>query len=160
MKTQTTTTILTMALAVIAFALAGCKKEEPDAGATHDAQAMHAMHEMHAKHSLDAMIDPPEGSAPYAGLRPVAADRVCMVNDQVFSDPQIPVVVDGKTYYGCCPACEAMLERDRGMRMAVDPVTGEEVDKATAAIGAFSDGSVLYFASVENRDAFDPATMR
>ena len=157
MKAQSITILGAMLLAASALALGGCKKDDPDARTAQDAQAVH---ELHAKHSLDAMIDPPEGAAPYAGLRPVAADRVCMVNDQVFSDPQIPVVVDGKTYYGCCPACEAMLERDRTMRVAIDPVTGEEVDKALAVMGAFSDGSVLYFASVENRDAFDPATMR
>jgi YHS domain-containing protein len=160
MKTQSITILGAMLLAAAALTFMGCKKDEPDTYKAKDAQAMHEMHAAHgAAERLDAEILPPGGETAVT-LRPVAADRVCMVNDQVFSDPQIPVVVDGKTYYGCCPACEAMLERERTMRVAIDPVTGKEVDKATAAIGAFPDGRVLYFASVENRDAFDPATMR
>src|SRR5690606_21580275 len=91
-------------------------------------------------------------------LAPIAADRVCMVNDQVFPTPQIPVDVDGRTYFGCCEGCKATLANDRRARVAVDPVTGLEVDKATASIGAFPDGRVLYFASDKNRESYDPSS--
>jgi YHS domain-containing protein len=70
-----------------------------------------------------------------------------MVNNTVFSREQIPVEVDGKTYYGCCDMCKGRLAKDETARQAVDPVTKKKIDKATAVIGAKSDGSVLYFES-------------
>jgi YHS domain-containing protein len=151
MKTQTKTMtgMLAALLAATALSFTGCKKEEPE--------AYHADgHEVHAMHAH-------KGDAPHTGnmemparLSPIAADRVCMVNDQVFPTPQIPVEVDGRTYYGCCEGCKATLANDRRARVAVDPLTGQEVDKATASIGAFPDGRVLYFASDAHRDAYDP----
>jgi YHS domain-containing protein len=81
------------------------------------------------------------------GVRPVEAKKVCMVNNQVFDKDQIPVVVDGKTYYGCCEMCKERLSKDAAIRSAVDPVSGKTVDKATAVIGALPDGKVLYFES-------------
>jgi YHS domain-containing protein len=88
--------------------------------------------------------------APQAGLEIVANDQVCMVNDTFFARDQIPVEVEGKTYYGCCAACKERLAEDEAIRHATDPVTGERVDKATATIAARPDGSVLYFASAES----------
>jgi YHS domain-containing protein len=82
-----------------------------------------------------------------AGIRPVETKKVCMVNNQVFEKDQIPVVVEGKTYYGCCEMCKERLAKDAAIRSAVDPVTGKAVDKATAVIGALPDGKVLYFES-------------
>ncbi len=80
--------------------------------------------------------------------------RVCMVNNQFMGRPQIPVQVNGKTYYGCCAMCKARLEGDAKARTAVDPVTQTPVDKATAVIGTTSTGSTLYFASREHFDAY------
>ena len=77
----------------------------------------------------------------------VDAKRVCMVNNSVFPKDQIPVQVDGKTYFGCCEMCKGRLASDAGARTATDPVTGKQVDKATAVIGATPDGKVLYFES-------------
>ena len=37
--------------------------------------------------------------------------------------PQIPVSVDGKTYYGCCAMCKDRLARDASARSALDPVS-------------------------------------
>jgi YHS domain-containing protein len=86
-----------------------------------------------------------------AGVKPalqrVEAKKVCMVNNQVFEKDQIPVTVEGKTYYGCCEMCKERLAKDAALRSAVDPVTGKPVDKATAVIGALPDGKVLYFES-------------
>jgi YHS domain-containing protein len=81
------------------------------------------------------------------GLQRVETKKVCMVNNQVFEKDQIPVTVEGKTYYGCCEMCKDRLTKDAAIRSAVDPVTGKPVDKATAVIGALPDGKVLYFES-------------
>jgi YHS domain-containing protein len=94
-----------------------------------------------------------QASAGDAGIKPalkkVEAKKVCMVNNQVFDKDQIPVQVEGKTYYGCCEMCKERLSKDVEARTAVDPVTGKKVDKATAVIAAMEDGKVLYFESQE-----------
>ena len=83
-------------------------------------------------------------------LKKVEAEYVCMINNKLFSNPQIPVSVDGKTYYGCCPMCETKLKQSKQARLAVDPVSGNQVDKATAVIGAQADGAVFYFENEDN----------
>lgn len=80
----------------------------------------------------------------------VASDKVCMINDRAMAMDQIPVEIDGKTYYGCCPMCKERLVKDETSRYAVDPVTGKKVDKAKAVIGALPGAAVLYFESAEN----------
>lgn len=85
------------------------------------------------------------------------ASQVCMVNNQFMGRAQIPVQVEGKTYYGCCAMCKTRLEKDASARTAIDPVSQESVDKATAIIGKMPDGSALYFAS---RDHFDSYARR
>jgi YHS domain-containing protein len=80
------------------------------------------------------------------------ADRalVCMVNDMDMGKAQIPVVVEGRTYYGCCAMCKERLSKDAAVRSAIDPVSGKSVDKAKAVIGKRPDGSVVYFESEAN----------
>lgn len=91
-----------------------------------------------------------EQAAPPSGpATQVETKKVCMVNDALFEKDQIPVEVEGKTYYGCCQMCKARLAEDAAVRSAVDPVTGNTVDKATAVPGALADGRVFYFESVE-----------
>jgi YHS domain-containing protein len=68
---------------------------------------------------------------------------------------QIPVVVDGKTYYGCCEMCKKALASDASKRAAVDPVSGKKVDKAAAVIGADADGNVKYFESEKNLQKYN-----
>ena len=46
--------------------------------------------------------------------------------------------------------CKTALAKDAAKRVAVDPVSGKEVDKAKAVIGAQEDGRVFYFESEEN----------
>ena len=87
-----------------------------------------------------------KGGATGVSLKKVEAKKVCMVNNQVFEKDQIPIHVDGRTYYGCCEMCKERLAKDPSARTAKDPVTGKQVDKATALIAALPDGSVLYFA--------------
>ena len=80
--------------------------------------------------------------------------QVCMVNNQFMGQPQIPVQVEGRTYYGCCAMCKGRLESDASARMASDPVSHTPVDKATAVIGRLPNGSTLYFASREHFDSY------
>jgi len=82
------------------------------------------------------------------------ANQVCMVNNQFMGQEQIPVEVEGKTYFGCCEMCKGRLERDPSSRSAKDPVSGKLVDKATAVIGKRASGDVLYFESKETFERF------
>lgn len=87
-------------------------------------------------------------------LKRVETKKVCMVNNQVFDKDQIPVTVGGKTYYGCCEMCKKALASDASKRVAIDPVSGKEVDKATAVIGADATGRVFYFENEKNLKKF------
>tara|TARA_B100000508_G_scaffold138607_1_gene135059 strand:- start:203 stop:598 length:396 start_codon:yes stop_codon:yes gene_type:complete len=77
---------------------------------------------------------------------------VCYVTNRYMGTDQIPVEVEGKTYYGCCQGCVGNLKKNRKIRYAIDPLTGEEVDKALAYIvlKPRGGGAVLYFSSREN----------
>lgn len=77
----------------------------------------------------------------------VEAKNVCMGmgTNRVFAKELIPAMVNGKTYYGCCEGCQAKLLEDPASRVALDPISGIEVDKATAVIGALPSGVVHYF---------------
>ncbi len=86
---------------------------------------------------------------PKGKLTKVEAKTVCMVNEMAMGKDQIPVEVGGKTYYGCCAMCKEQLEKNAEKRTAIDPVTGNKVDKATAVIAAQEDGHVFYFESEE-----------
>ncbi len=87
-------------------------------------------------------------------LRKVETSYVCMVNNMAMGKTQIPVKVGEETYYGCCAMCATTLEKDRKKRFAIDPVSGKEVDKARAVIGARPNGAVYYFESEETFLAF------
>ena len=88
-------------------------------------------------------------------LSQVESKYICMVNDDVYTTEQIPVEVDGKTYYGCCMGCKAKLENDPSIRFAVDPISGASVDKSTAIIGVDLFNSVYYFESLKNLKAYN-----
>ena len=89
------------------------------------------------------------------GLSRIQSSYVCMVNDTAHSKEQIAVHVEGKTYYGCCEMCKERLGRDVAIRNAVDPISGEAVDKAIAVTVATPDGKVLYFKSEATLTAFE-----
>jgi len=85
----------------------------------------------------------------------VPNDLVCMVNDAYMAKPQIPVPVNGKTYYGCCEMCVGTLNNEESARMATDPQTGERVDKTEAFIVLLdANGRVGYFNSEANYTAY------
>jgi YHS domain-containing protein len=88
-------------------------------------------------------------------LKRVENKKVCMVNNAAFEKDQIPVAVEGKTYYGCCEMCKEKLAKDFNARTGVDPVTGNKVDKAVAVIAAQTDGTVLYFESDKTLERYE-----
>lgn len=90
-----------------------------------------------------------------AQVKRVETSQVCMVNDTFMNKPQIPVMVEGKTYYGCCEGCVGRLKGDRSVRFSKDPATGREVDKAAAYITTQPDGTVLYFESMETAKKYE-----
>jgi len=87
-------------------------------------------------------------------LRSVDHTNVCMTNNKDMGRPQLPVEVNGKTYYGCCKMCAGNLKNNEEARYGTDPVTGKKVDKALAYLGALPNGDILYFESEENFKAF------
>ncbi len=96
-----------------------------------------------------------QATPPVAGLTRVEdVTQVCMVTNQFMGTAQIPVEVEGKTYFGCCEMCKARLAKEPETRTAKDPVTGEAVDKASAVIAREASGKVLYFASADTLARF------
>ena len=89
-------------------------------------------------------------------LEKVENPYVCMMTNRAFPNEQIPVQIGDKTYYGCCPGCEAKLKSSEKERMAIDPVSGNAVDKATAVIGSDKSGAVYYFENEENLKNYTP----
>lgn len=93
------------------------------------------------------------------GLKQVEPKQVCMMNNKFMGTEQISVEVEGKTYYGCCAMCKEKLRNDPTARTALDPISGNAVDKAAAVIGAAPDNAVYYFENEENLQKFssDPS---
>ena len=109
-----------------------------------------------AKAAQPGSIAAAHGARHQAAAIPVDRSYVCFADDSYKGKRQIPVEVDGKTYYGCCPGCVERLRRYRSIRYATDPQTGAEVDKATAFVAFESPESkrVLYFESAESYRAY------
>jgi YHS domain-containing protein len=91
-----------------------------------------------------------EDVKPTGKLTRVETKTVCMINEHAMGKDQIPIEIEGRTYYGCCDMCKKALAADASKREAVDPVSGKKVDKATAVIAAQQDGRVFYFESEAN----------
>lgn len=139
--------MFSVAVALLGLA-AGC---EPKAGA----QGSSASHPSPA-----AQGD--RSTAPSASKLTLVTDRslVCMVNNQFMDKPQIPIEVEGRTYYGCCEMCKERLGADPSSRVAVDPVTGKTVDKASAVIAQDAGGKTFYFESDQTFATFAGSTAR
>lgn len=85
----------------------------------------------------------------------VPHDEVCMVNNAFMGKKQIEVTHNGKKYYGCCEMCEKRIPEEEAVRIAVDPVSKKQVDKAEAVIAITGDdGEVSYFQNDANYKAF------
>ena len=81
----------------------------------------------------------------------VPSDEVCMVNDAYMGKKQFDVKFDGKTYYGCCEMCKERIPKDASVRVATDPYSHKQVDKALAVIAVTGkNGEVSYFESKDN----------
>ncbi len=104
--------------------------------------------------ALPALASPALASEDREAMEVVDSEYVCMVNDAVYDKKQVHVQVEGKDYYGCCEMCKERLAKDAALRVAVDPVSGKEVDKATAVIGADSYKRVFYFENAKNFEKF------
>ncbi len=90
-----------------------------------------------------------------AKLTRVESRHVCMVNNTAFPRDQIPVEVEGRTYYGCCEMCKGRLASDAAVRSAKDPVSGATVDKSSAVIASGPDGKVLYFENEASLERYE-----
>lgn len=86
----------------------------------------------------------------------VPNDKVCMVNDRFMGVEQIPIDVEGTTYYGCCQGCVDKLQKNiDNVRFGSSPINDIKVDKANAVIVQDkSNGSVFYFASKQDAQSF------
>ena len=91
-----------------------------------------------------------EDAKPSGKLTRVETKMVCMINEHAMGKEQIPIEIEGRTYYGCCDMCKKALAADAAKRVAVDPVSGKQVDKATAVIAKQEDNRVFYFESEES----------
>jgi len=101
---------------------------------------------------------PPPGP-PYTG--PVSdRARVCNMQDTVQSDPGIERQYLGQTYHFCCEGCASSFDGDpKKYAFATDPVSGAQVDKATALMFAVKN-HLYYFATAKSRDTFAKAPER
>lgn len=88
-------------------------------------------------------------------LKQVESKYVCMVTDRLFNKEQIPVEVEGKTYYGCCDMCKGRLANDSDIRKGTDPLTENKVDKAQSVKAADSNGQIFYFEDKQNLVEFN-----
>ena len=85
----------------------------------------------------------------------VPKDEVCMVNNAYMGKRQIEVSYHGKKYYGCCEMCEKRIPREQEIRIAIDPVSGKQVDKADAVIAiSGKNNEISYFENKENYKAY------
>jgi YHS domain-containing protein len=96
-----------------------------------------------------------QGAGARSLTRVTDTSAVCMVNNTYMGKPQIPVQVEGRTYFGCCEMCKTRLERDPSARFATDPVSGRPVDKTVAVIGRDAANHVLYFENEQNYQKYD-----
>lgn len=124
------------------FALTSCqnKTEEPTVTAQEE--------------QMSDMMQPSQTMAYNVGDK-VPNKQVCMVNNAYMGKDQFEVPYDGKTYYGCCNMCVERIPNDETARIAKDPFTGKEIDKADAYIVLKDQqGNVDYFENKENYKKF------
>lgn len=87
----------------------------------------------------------------------LAANKVCMVGDEIKFKEIRPVNIDGKTYWACCDKCEAKLNRNyKDTRFTTDPYSGIKISKADAVIfqNPEKKGKVLFFESSSNYNEY------
>lgn len=83
--------------------------------------------------------------------------KICMVDDVYQGDyPTLPVAVNSKTYYGCSQKAIRDLTTNDSLQFAIDPVSKNKIDKATAIIMIHpkKDGKVMYFGSKQTYNKY------
>lgn len=83
----------------------------------------------------------------------VKGQQICMYRNKLIVRSSIPVLIDGETYYVCCPMCADKLKLNyQDSRYAVDKYSHQPVKKTKAFIvlDKKSNGKVSYFESEEN----------
>jgi YHS domain-containing protein len=99
--------------------------------------------------------EPLSASTTYKKGDIVPHDYVCMVNDAYMGKKQIEVNYNGKLYYGCCEMCQKRIPQDESVRVAIDPVSSKQVDKAKSVIAITGNkGEVSYFENKANYNTF------
>lgn len=128
-----------IALFSIAFLLISCQKNTQKEEASTPQSTM------------QSQMEPVEATPQVALGDIVPNDLVCMVNNDYMGREQLEVEVNGKIYYGCCEMCQERLPIDGTVRVAIDPISQKEVDKADAVIAVTGErGEVTYFENKEN----------
>lgn len=87
----------------------------------------------------------------------VKGQQICMYRNKLNVGPSIPVVIDGETYYACCPICADKLKLNyQDSQFAVDKYSHQSVKKTKAFIvlDKKTKGEVSYFESEENFNHF------
>ena len=95
-----------------------------------------------------------ELQAAQTSVQQLKAEAQEQVAERQAREHELSTEIEGKTYYGCCKMCINALNSDPQQRFAVDPVSGKEIDKAEAIIGAAPDNSIYYFETEENLEIF------
>ncbi|MDO6391065.1 hypothetical protein Q4E40_13060 [Pontibacter sp. BT731] len=146
-------------LAPVVLLVASCSGEEghhvqtqPDAVEANLPENNTASH-MHATKVADQETNAGIPALAEGGL---PKELVCMVNNAYMGKDQFLVEFEGKQYYGCCEMCVKTIQNERQVRVALDPFTGKEIDKANAfiALKPGSNSDVLYFETEENYRKF------
>lgn len=137
--------------AVVSCLLLAACESGADQGFTSKQEMMEASEEG----TPTAVLEDKRSASAAATLVPVTdPSTVCMVNDRYMGSPQIPVELDGKTYFGCCKMCEKRLRTEPGVRTATDPVSHNRVDKSVAIPARDKAGNVFYFESEQSLSQF------
>ena len=82
---------------------------------------------------------------------------ICMVNNTIKRKTNDSVVVNGKTYYGCCSDClSKLVNNENNVLFAIDPISGIQISKADAVIHRDPNrrGIAMYFESERNYKKF------
>ena len=82
---------------------------------------------------------------------------ICMVNNTIKRKAIESVVVNGKTYWGCCSDCLLkLMNNENNILFAIDPISGNQISKADAIIHRDPNkrGKAVYFESEEKYKKF------
>lgn len=132
-------------ISVSAFFYTSCSESKPPQNSNSTENIAHSTHEepLAVNQTL------------YKKADVVPHDEVCMVNNAFMGKKQIEVNHNGKLYYGCCKMCEERIPQNESVRIAIDPVSKNQVDKADAVIAISGDnGEVRYFENKANYKAY------